>query len=299
MRGRITESAKWFLFAVRADDARRARYHRWISRLRRGEIERRRAALAAVPVPDAPIPPETGHIVWSGRLPGVEAVVEAVREIRSTVFRAEQGDVKPYLIDYAVPSLDLESPLLRFALSDPVVAVASQYLGMAPILTGVTVLASPYIPSDGFSGSQLFHCDWEDRRQVKVFVLCTDVGPEHGPLQAVSAQASARVKAAVGYHYGGPDFRLGDDVVEPELHEGDRTTFMGPAGTVTFIDTSSCLHLGSRLQPGASERLVVQFQFLTPAAFDLQLDSRRRTRPFAALGEGVTPLQRLVLGADA
>jgi hypothetical protein len=294
----IAESAKWYLFAVKADDVRRTRYWRWIARLHGAETRARRGAMADVPRSDLAIPAGVGHHrAESGALEGIAPVVEDVQRIRATIFRAAQGDEKPYLIDWSVTDLDLSSPLLRFALSDQVIAPAARYLGMVPILTGVTVLASPYISDASFAGSQLFHSDWEDRSQVKVFVHCSDVAEEHGPLTAVAAEASGRVKQALDYHYGGPNFRLPDDEVLPRVDPDEVTAFVGPAGSCTFIDTSRCLHLGSRVRAGAGERLVVQFQFLTPAAFDLQLATRRRARPFAAVTGDLSPLQRLVLGA--
>jgi hypothetical protein len=295
---RLTESAKWFVFAVKADDDRRAAYWRWLSRLRRTETKVRRRAIDLLPRTTVDIPAPVGHWQSDGHRPdGVGDVVREVRRIRTTIFRTEQGDEKPYLIDFSIPDLDAASPLLRFALTDQVVAPAARYLGMVPILTRVTVLASPYIASQRFAGSQLFHSDWEDVRQVKVFVHCTEVQDESGPLTAVTAAASRRVKAATGYHYGGPAFRLPDEEVLPRVDAGDVTAFVGPAEAVTFIDTSSCLHLGSRLRPGATERLVVQFQYLTPAAFDLLLARRHRTRPFARVAGDFSPVQRLVLGA--
>jgi hypothetical protein len=295
---RITTSAKWFLFAVRADDPRRAAYWRWLTRLRSAEIAVRQAAVGGLGSAAVEIPTTVGHWSSNGRPhEGVAPVVEEVRRIRATIFRTERGEEKPYLIDHSVTDLDASSPLLRFALSEQVVAPAARYLGMVPILTGVTVLASPYIPSATFAGSQLFHSDWEDRSQVKVFVHCTDVTEENGPLTAVSADASHRVKQAVDYHYGGPNFRLTDEQVLPRVADSDVTAFTGPAEAVTFIDTSSCLHLGSRVQPGAVERLVVQFQFLTPPAFDLQFARRRHARRFAGVHGDFSPVQRLVLGA--
>ena len=294
---RITESAKWFVFAVKADDARRATYWRWLARLRRRELDARRAAGDSVGPSAVDIPPSVGHWSSTGGALDVDAVVEEVRRIRATVFRTQRGDEKPYLIDYPITEVDAASPLLGFALSDEVVSAATRYLGMVPILTMITVMASPYVPGDGFSGSQLFHSDWEDRRQVKVFVHCTDVAQEHGPLTAVAADASRRVKDAVDYHYGGPHFRLPDDQVLPRVDDADVTAFVGPTGSVTFIDTSSCLHLGSRVQMGATERLVVQFQFLTPPAFDLQLARPGRGRPFARVDGAFSAVQRLVLGA--
>jgi hypothetical protein len=291
----ITASAKWFVFAVAADDRRRAAYGRWIDGARRSEIAARRAALRQVPSPTVDIPGAIGHRRCDASVfLGVDSVVAEVRRLRATTMPAT--DEKPYLIDYAVTEHDLRSPLLRFALSDEVIAPASHYLGMVPILTMITVLASPCLGTDVLSGSQLFHSDWEDRRQVKVFVHCSDVGAENGPLTAVTAAASSRIKDAVGYHYGGPDFRVPDDDVLPRTAADEVTAFVGPESSVTFIDTSSCLHFGSRVQRGAAERLVVQFQYLTPSAFDLQL-AGRRGRPFSAVTGGLSATQRLVLGA--
>lgn len=294
---RVGESGRWFLFAVKADDRRRARYGRFIDRIRRAELEARRAALELLPPPSLEIRDAVGHVSCAGEsLGNVTSVVDEVQRIRSTVFPATAAGGKPYLIDYPITELPSSSPLLAFALGADVVGLAAHYLGMVPILTGVTVLASPYVGGGGYSGSQLFHSDWEDRRQVKVFVHCSAVEMENGPLSAVTADASARVKRDIDYHYGGPSFRVPDDVVLPRLRQDDFAAFVGPAGSATLIDTSSCLHYGSRLHPGATERLVVQFQFLTPSAFDLQLAVRTR-RPFAHMAGTFSPLERLVLGA--
>jgi hypothetical protein len=203
------------------------------------------------------------------------------------------GTEKPYLLDFPIGAPP--EALLRFALGDQVLAAAARYLGMVPVLTQITLLASPYISGD-LSGSQLFHSDWEDVRQVKVFVNCSDVTHANGPLQAVTATASRRVKRAIGYHYGGAGFRVADDRVGPLVTNEEVVAFTGPPETAVFIDTSSCLHLGSRVQPGAAERLVVQFQYLTPSAFELLLDPSKRRR-FAKSGHAASPVERLVLGA--
>lgn len=290
---RLTSSAKWFLFAVKADDRRRAAYGKWLDRVHQREIATRRAALAELTATGNDIPLGVGHRSFGETTFGdAPDVVADVHRRRATARPAR--DAKPYLVDYPVIVDDPTSPLLRFALSDDVLAPAARYLGMVPILAMITILESSPTSDSVRAGSQLFHCDWEDRRQVKVFVHCSDIAPENGPLSALSADASARVKQAVGYHYGGAHFRLTDDEVLPRAHE-DATAFVGPANSVTFIDTSSCLHFGSRMQPGAADRRVVQFQFLTPSAFDLQL-AGRGGRPFAQLDGDFTRAQTLALG---
>lgn len=255
-------------------------------------MDRRRRAVVELPPPPVEIERERGFATCDPSVfPQVGAVVEDIRRRRRELTIAP-GE-KAYLLDHPLTSLDRASPLLRFAVDPLVISVASHYLGLVPMLTMVTILASPAVPGPP-AGSQLFHSDWEDVRQVKIFVNCSDVADENGPLTAVSADASGRVKEAVGYRYGGSHFRLRDDEVLPMVGKDDMEAFVGPAGSVVFIDTSSCLHLGSRVHEGAGERLVAQFQYLTPPAFDLTLAPGRR-RPFASAA-GPSALERLVLG---
>ena len=285
-------SARWAAFAKTADDRRRKRYWDAAARLRARDMDRRRRALADLPPPPIEIPVDRGFVTTDASLfPKVDAVVGDIRQRRQELTIAV-GE-KPYLLDHPLTELDRSSPLVRFAVDPLVVSVAAHYLGLVPLLTMVAILASPPVPGP-FAGSQLFHSDWEDVRQVKIFVNCSNVTDESGPLTAVSADASRRVKQAVEYRYGGPHFRLRDDEVLPILTEGEKKAFTGPSGSIVFLDTSSCLHLGSRVHEGAEERLVAQFQYLTPPAFDLALAPGKR-RPFASAA-GSSPLERLVLG---
>jgi hypothetical protein len=290
---RLAHSARWFVFAKRADDRRRERYWRILARLRKSELERRRSSLSHLPVSPVEVSAETGFTTLDPGAIDTSAVLAEVRRLRQQLTLGRRGDEKPYMLDHSIVDLEPLPGLRRFALDPTVVATAARYLGMVPVLTGITLLASPHVEGP-FSGSQLFHSDWEDVRQVKVFVLCSPVADKNGPLTAVRAQASRRVKDAVHYRYGGQDFRLPDDSVLPLVAADEVTAFTGQSGTVTFIDTSSCLHLGSRVKDGAEERLVVQFQYLTPPAFDLVLAFGRR-RPFASV-HASTPVDRLVLG---
>ena len=255
-------------------------------------MSRRRQAVAVLPASPVDITNHRGFTTSDASVfPQIPAVVDDIRRRRAEL--ALGVGEKPYLLDHPLTSLDAASPLVEFALDPRVVAAAARYLGIVPLLTGVTILASPPVPGP-FSGSQLFHSDWEDVRQVKVFVNCSNVAEENGPLTAVAAHASRRVKEKVDYRYGGPHFRLQDDEVLPLVADDEVQAFTGPPGSVVFIDTSSCLHLGSRVHDGAEERLVVQFQYLTPPAFDLLLAPAKR-RPFAGAA-GPDPLHHLVLG---
>ncbi len=206
------------------------------------------------------------------------------------------GHGKPYLLDLRVDVLPGGSPLARLALHPSVVATATAHLEMVPVLAGVTVLRSPYVAGPP-AGSQLFHSDWEDVTQLKLFVHCSDVTSANGPLTALRGAASTRVKDTLHYRYGGKAFRRSDGEVLGLAEPDEVHAFEGPAGTAVFVDTSACLHYGSRVAHGAPDRLVVQLQFLRPTAFDLVLrraplpviSGPRRSEAWAALVAGAAP----------
>jgi hypothetical protein len=258
------------VFAVGADDRRRRRYARWLEAVHRRELAARRLAVADLPPAPEPVDPDAGFVVASPDASwDLAGVAEQVRELVDDTATADTaGSVKPYLLDFGLDVLPAGSPLARLALNPAVVATAATHLGMVPLLAGVTVLRSPYVAGLP-NGSQLFHSDWEDVTQLKLFVHCSDVSSDNGPLTAVRATASDRAKQAMHYCYGGSGFRRGDEEVLALVEPDEVRAFEGPSGTAVFVDTSRCLHFGSRVSAGASDRLVVQLQFLRPSAFAL------------------------------
>jgi hypothetical protein len=291
---RLTDAATWLLFAKTAGDERRRAYWKILALLRRRDIRRRMAVVKLLPDSEVDITAETGFARCT--LSDLDVRDELISEVMRIV--SEQGEVpvgsKPYLVDRPVNGLATSSELLRFALNPRVLAPIAKYLGMVPLLIGVTILESRAV-ADAPSGSQLFHCDYEDVRQVKVFVSCSDTRSENGPLRAIPARQSQRIKDVLRYKYGDHRFRVPDSVITDLIRNDEVAEFSGPPGAVTFIDTSSCFHLGSRIQPGSQGRLVVQFQYLTPAAFELAIAPRLRHPAISQSGE-FQPLERLVLG---
>lgn len=289
----VTMSLTWLLFAKTANDRRRHAYWKAIALMRRRTVRRRVAAVRNLPTPDIRIPRPAGFLVC--RLEDLgqsDAVIAQTRAIADKV-NASPGE-KPYLLDVPLHDLDPTSPLVQFALHPRVLAPVADYLGMVPRLGGITLLRS--LPTAGPpAGSQLFHCDYEDVRQVKIFVHCTETSAANGPLHVIPAGDSQRIRDALGYRYGDEGFRVEDATIGGFVSDDAVAVVAGPPGTIVLVDTSSCFHYGSRLQPGAGERLVVQFQYLTPAAFELAIAPRSR-HPAVVRGERGESLAALVLG---
>ncbi|HEY2945674.1 MAG TPA: hypothetical protein VGN09_24795 [Vicinamibacteria bacterium] len=258
-------------------------------------LSRRRAARRWASAAPFRIPRDDGfRVVPAGALAEADEVVAAAREIAQAsdpmgLIRKGRKAFMVNLLDKA--ALTRESPLLRLALRPDILASVSDYLGVVPVLTHVDVFFSSSSDKRMIS-SKLFHCDGDDTTQVKLFVLCSDVSAENGPLTILPAAASERVRRKLRYKYG---TRLADSEVEAVVGDAGRRAVTGPAGTVCLVDTSRCFHFGSRVEDEAEPRLVAMIQYSTPFSFMLPRDPSRRA-PFRHLGKSdAVELEQLVL----
>ena len=166
--------------------------------------------------------------------------------------------------------------LVDFVLSDKALGIATSYLGTVPYLNRIDMLYSTPREGEDLIKSQLFHVDPEGLTQVKFFINVFDVDDAEGPFTFIPADASARILRDVrrmrrekGIPHVG---RYTDEEVEAVGGTSSIVSLKGPRGTGVSIDTSRCLHLGSRVAPGAF-RLVLYVQYCTTVengnAFDL------------------------------
>ena len=183
--------------------------------------------------------------------------------------------------------LDPESSILRVALSPELLAGITTYFQAVPILNFIMVTYSTN--NQNPESSQLYHGDGETYSQIKVFINLNDVTRENGPFTFISAGNSEMLCKRLGYRFGA---RIGDDEVEEYLSDSDVLIATGKPGTTLVVDTSRCLHYGSRVGSDRS-RAVLMFQFLMPM-------STKVYAPFRTFGCGeLTAMQRMVLGVGA
>jgi hypothetical protein len=200
--------------------------------------------------------------------------------------------------------------LVDFALSDAAMGMAVDYLGTIPHLNRVDLLYSISRHSDLNVSSQLFHVDPEGLTQVKFFINVYDVGEDEGPFTFIPADETARIIRDVNVlrqRQGKPHAgRYLDEEIAAVNGRRSIVQVMGPQGSGVAVDTSRCLHLGSRVNPGAF-RLCLYIQYCTTRergnAFDVD---RYRSDPvrhlavehsLASAGSDVAPPHRM--GADS
>jgi hypothetical protein len=193
----------------------------------------------------------------------LEAVASTGKKARKEQ-RKKQGFMKSMLDD---EDLRAHPGLVDFALSDAVLSLVTNYLGTIPTLTRIDLLYSvPRANPDEHISSQLFHCDPEGLRQAKMFLNVFDVDEPQGPFIFIPANQSERLQAAIRKERrqaGVPDdTRIPDEAVEAHGGLSMVRRLVGPAGAAAIVDTSRCLHAGSRVELGCF-RLCLHIQYCT------------------------------------
>ena len=154
--------------------------------------------------------------------------------------------------------------LVDFALSDWALGTAAQYLRTVPYLNRVDLLYSVARPTEDRTASQLFHVDPEGVTQVKFFINVFDTHDPEGPFTFIPADETARILRAIRTlrrQQGTPQVgRDTDEEISAVGGSGAVISVQGPAGSGVAVDTSRCLHLGSRVTPG-SFRLCLYLQY--------------------------------------
>ncbi len=290
---------------VDGGDLRRGLYDRYRALVNLRAVRRRRRAGSGISSEaEFTIPRDLGFARFEpGRFPEINAIVhEANRELEKLepthIVQPKIGTKGLFMGLLDCDRLTLDSPFMKFALRSDVVRAVSTYLGVVPVLARIDLWYSAHEPD--LNRTHFYHCDWTAISQVKIFVSCTNVGPDDGPLMMVEAAKSREIRRTLRYDYDrqGNKYYVSDEQMADCGSTKHEHRFTGPAGTVYLADTSRCFHCGSRIAEGAGPRLVAMFQYLRPSAFRLPLRFRSGA-PFRKMArEDQAPWQRMVLGAE-
>lgn len=244
------------------------------------------------------IPADKGFLlVPPGALPGTEEAIAQCAEIYARM-RAEAlvddhifNPRKRFLLALLSGADFCAYPeLLRFMVSRPILDRATAYLGTVPVLAGAALWWTP--ANETAERSQLFHFDGEDESQLKLVLNVFDTREEHGPFTLIPADASFPIR-----RHGDFRKRISDEEVDAACGLENAIQFVGPAGAGGFVDTSRCLHFGSRHTREDRVVLMIQFtRFHCPTESTFDFDVPPDLPGLAA--ETLDPIQQLALGLE-
>jgi hypothetical protein len=157
--------------------------------------------------------------------------------------------------DFQDGRLPTDNPFLRFALQEAVIAVVARALGELPRLDTVQLTLSA-TDNRQLAYSQLWHKDYDDVRTIKLFAYLTDVkDAADGPFTYLPGPLSDRFGFSLRSHRG-------DAEVLDKLTHTEPSAVIAPRLAAFVVETSRCLHMGSRTAPGRS-RLLYTATYIT------------------------------------
>jgi hypothetical protein len=231
------------------------RLHRLQVALAHGPRIRDRRALAAA-MPISPLAREIAAALESrgyyftsvAALGGDPAVVDYCRALGARVAQKSVEDVvamrtgksKTYWLDLFQDKEIRSNPILDFVTLPVLLQAAARYLGEVPILSYISLFFTPPGTAHLMLGSQGWHRDNEQMRQMKIFLLAHPVESAAGPSKLLPKPYSAH-----GYR-NYPGYFTDDQFREFGLPEKELVEFTGDSGSVLLIDTSALFHCGSR-----------------------------------------------------
>lgn len=189
------------------------------------------------------------------QIPELQAVLNACRKINEEVsedLEKTEGFNNRNLL--SAEQLHRHPELLKLAENSGLVSTISAYLGQVPVIGSMQLWLSK--PNPLKEGSQLFHLDKADLRQVKLFLNVIDIDNENGPFTYIPADRTAVLRRRLSEPYS----RVMDEEIESNDGSRDIAHLTGAAGTGALVDTCRCLHCGSRISAG--KRLVLLIQYL-------------------------------------
>ena len=144
------------------------------------------------------------------------------------------------------PEHMLECPhLLEAVLNKEILAIVAEYMGCMPSLYSINAfwMLSKFTPSST-SGIQQFHRDYDDYKNVVVFLYLTDVSADDAPHLFVTESHKLKLK----------------DESDQCYDESKVVALTGPEGS-TFIEDVYGVHSGGDGSDLKKDRLVVWFRF--------------------------------------
>ncbi|MBI2718311.1 MAG: hypothetical protein HY245_02075 [Rhizobiales bacterium] len=192
------------------------------------------------------------------------AIAEAHKAYRFAVERAalelgHHGTSRKTFMQYAADSEATANypAIMKLAVARPVLDAVTEYLGEVPIVGNASILVS--MPNDSEVGSQLYHLDFADEKQVKLFVYVDEVTADNGPFTFTPIPVTEELVKTYDYDRG----RLTIDQVRKAVGGDKEIQVTGPAGSALLCDTSRCLHYGSNRNK--TDRVVILIQYVSHA----------------------------------
>jgi hypothetical protein len=209
--------------------------------------------------------------VPDGYLEGVDRVVAHCEAI----FRQKESEiVANYKPPYGMAirfvemgaSVKMENPdeirpIFDFCAQPRLFRLLTEYMGEFPVMANVSLIYT--MPNTETIGSQLFHRDMNERRQLHMVIPIRPIDLECGPFTFIPADRSAEVVRALKLTESG---RIDDRDIFSVCRDDELVRITGEPGDVYLVNPYRCIHFGARARSKSRLILIVNFTSLFEAA---------------------------------
>ena len=147
--------------------------------------------------------------------------------------KGEQCQEQNGFVIHASDEIIMEnSDILKFGLSERILAIAENYFGLPPMFLGVVIRRD--IANNKQLATRYWHKDGEDTRIIKMIVYIEDVGTNDGPFCYIPLMSEKVQKFDI---FDGS--RVTDAEMTKKVSKDFQVEYTGSAGTVLFVGTCS------------------------------------------------------------
>ncbi|BBB12190.1 hypothetical protein [Sphingopyxis sp. FD7] len=223
--------------------------------------------------------------VQRSRLRDVTDDLIAAEKASERIFADTKSGLWSHLVERAMENGQLPSGhfYAQFALQDEIIRLVTRLFGVVPRLDYVTVTHSaPMVGEPTYS--QLWHRDHDDVKVIKLFVYLTDVNTvEDGPFSFLPGPCSDRIGFSFKSHRRDDQMPRAVNIIDA------RREILGPRLTCFMVETSRCLHMGSRVAAGHERLMYTATYFAPPRVFP------EPTRTFFRVDNAADEIERAFL----
>ncbi|WP_341913899.1 hypothetical protein [Ferrovibrio terrae] len=144
-------------------------------------------------------------------------------------------------------------PIVDYCQQDEVLNLVAQYIGEFPVIGDVSLMYT--LPNNEMLGSQQFHRDVNQVRQLHMIVPIHDIDEDTGPFTFITKSKSSEIIDAIKH----VNERVEDSVIERFVRPDDFKRCTGKAGEVYFLNAHDCFHYGARCRSKPRLMLIVNF----------------------------------------
>jgi len=182
------------------------------------------------------------------------------------------GKKKDFILELLDGTFYVESPFIQLAVNPRLLSLVNAYLGMASYLRDVQVWLNYPTPGPP-KETQLWHRDYADFLNVKVFLYLNDVTRHNGPFCFVPQ--THRIGARRQVPVRNARARIDDQEMDAAIPSSQWRICEGPSGTVVLCDTGG-FHRG--LKPVDNHRVLLELHYTSgkpayPRTFTLDTSS--------------------------